>query len=198
MSDTPPTHHHWLCGDVKLNVPVLKETRCKDCIHIKVCDHSKPMRCSNYDMGTSDHREPCDGCIHRYTRAIWVNDGFPCFHCESYSNDDQKRIEKVIGELERRKDDKSYKAISKWEGKNMAPIKLYWQTLEEVIELLRGDDKNTNQIRKQTALETCDNMLEELHDIIKDHSESEDYRLVEAIVDLHSRVLLWKERSDVR
>jgi hypothetical protein len=198
MTDMQPTQHHWLYGDVKLKVPISEETQCKDCIHTKVCDRSKPMRCSNYDMGTSDHRELCDGCIHRYTRAIWTKDGFPCFHCESYNNDGQQRLEKMIGELERIKNDKSYKAITKWEHENMAPIKLYWQTLEEVIDLLRGDDKNTNQIRKQTALEICDNVVDELHDIIKVHSASMDENLLNDIMELQFRVSLWKERPDVR
>jgi len=54
------------------------------------------------------------------------------------------------------------------------------------------------QPEQQTAIQTCDNILEELHDILKEHGESEDYRLVEAIADLHERVTLWKKRQDIR
>jgi hypothetical protein len=53
-------------------------------------------------------------------------------------------------------------------------------------------------MEKQTALQMCDNFLEELNDLLKEHGESEDYRFVEAVADLHYRVTLWKERTDVK
>lgn len=53
-------------------------------------------------------------------------------------------------------------------------------------------------IHRQTASEVCDNVIEELHDILKEFGESEDYRLVEAIADLQYRVTLWKERPDIK
>lgn len=79
----PP--HHWLHGDVILKVAVVEETNCSTCSHKDVCDHRKSSRCSNYNFGTSDKREACEGCIHRFTRKLWDDEGFPCFHCSSHS-----------------------------------------------------------------------------------------------------------------
>jgi len=50
----------------------------------------------------------------------------------------------------------------------------------------------------QSPIEVCDNVIEELNDILKEYGESDDYRFVEAIDDLRCRIESWKGRPDMK
>lgn len=80
------TKKHWLYGVIRYNVDVTEETSCLNCNHRSVCEGKKSKCCENYDFGTSDSREACDGCVHRFYRRKWDKDGFPCFKCRFFED----------------------------------------------------------------------------------------------------------------
>jgi len=77
---------HWLHGKIKFNVDVKQESSCGECIHWRVCRVDMEKFCLNYTFGTSEGKAgTCDTCLHRYTRKVWREDGFPCFKCRYFS-----------------------------------------------------------------------------------------------------------------
>jgi len=74
---------HWLFGDCKFNVEVREEDNCSECVHAKVCKLDMENFCLNYCFGTSKHRG-CGGCLHRFTRLVRTDSGFPCFKCKHF------------------------------------------------------------------------------------------------------------------
>ena len=76
---------HWLHGERTFNKEIKKETKCKPCIHFKVCDSRPERRCINYRFGDSREKH-CQSCSHKYTRYD-TRQPIPCFHCEDFKPD---------------------------------------------------------------------------------------------------------------
>jgi len=68
----------------------------------------------------------------------------------------------------------------------------------EIAAKIRANPYTTTASDKQTASQMCDNFLEEIQDIVKEHSKYIDDSLLQALGELHFRVSLWKERKDVK
>ena len=76
--------HDWLHGDIIFNVDVKEETKCSQCVHLKVCKREMQTFCLNYCFGSTGGRVGCGWCLHRFTRWRGDKDRIPCFKCKFY------------------------------------------------------------------------------------------------------------------
>ena len=82
---------HWLYGEIGFHVDVKEEDNCAECIHWAVCKRDMEKFCLNYTFGTSEGKaRTCDTCLHRHTRKVWCQDGFPCFKCVYFKAKEEK------------------------------------------------------------------------------------------------------------
>jgi hypothetical protein len=87
-------HIHWLYGsgadkELHFKEAVAEETKCSQCIHVRVCSISVEKRCVNFERGTS-LRDGCACCVHHYTR--FDRQPVPCFLCRQFLDVSSVRI----------------------------------------------------------------------------------------------------------
>lgn len=75
------------CFSSKRNIEIVEETKCMNCIHIKVCNREYDKRCINYSMGSSMGKG-CEQCHHHYNMGK-----IPCFLCKDFSKNLEKSFE---------------------------------------------------------------------------------------------------------